>query len=201
MLPLLLLAAAIPTWEKDIQPMFMQYCRGCHAATVTMGSLNLETYDGVLKGGNNGTIVVRGKPRESRLYTMLTGEHSPAMPMDGKLLPKDQVALVEKWIVAGALGPVEFQCDSILWNPDGESFSVNRRKKAEVSGEVRAISPDGKRTAIVDASRQLKVIEGGSAQNLPLQADWIGAMAFSADSSRLAVCRLNGSSEIYRMTP
>jgi len=91
------------TYWGDVRPLFARSCFGCHAAGVKMGSLDLETWDGVTRGGNNGTIVERGDPRRSRLFTMLTGEHAPAMPMDGKVLPPAQVDVVRRWIAAGAV--------------------------------------------------------------------------------------------------
>ena len=102
LLILVLVAEARLTYYGDVRPMFEKSCYGCHAAGVKMGSLDLETWDGVKRGGNNGTIVVPGKPRESRLYTMLLGEAAPAMPMDGKVLPAAQIEAVRKWIADGA---------------------------------------------------------------------------------------------------
>jgi Planctomycete cytochrome C len=104
MIPFLvvLLAADRLTYFGDVRPMFERSCYGCHASGVKMGSLDLETWEGVTRGGNNGTIVVPGKPRESRLYTMLMGEAAPAMPMDGKVLPVAQIEAVRTWIAQGA---------------------------------------------------------------------------------------------------
>ncbi|MDX2179246.1 MAG: c-type cytochrome domain-containing protein [Bryobacteraceae bacterium] len=115
-------------WTRDIQPLFADKCNGCHAAAVTMGSLNLETYDGVLKGGNHGTIVVRGKPGESRLYTMLTGDSEPIMPMGGKLAAP-QIAMVGNWIAAGAVGPSKSQHYSLVWMPGGKSLALGGYRK------------------------------------------------------------------------
>jgi hypothetical protein len=58
MRPLLLVLVSLdaPTWERDIQPLFDEHCRGCHSAKVTMGSLDLETYEGVRRGGNHGVL-------------------------------------------------------------------------------------------------------------------------------------------------
>lgn len=105
MLPLAMLAfvaAERLTYRADIQPLFERSCYGCHAAGVKMGSLDLETWEGLQRGGNNGTIVAPGKPGESRLYTMLLGHTAPAMPMDGKVLPRAQIDAVRLWIEQGA---------------------------------------------------------------------------------------------------
>ena len=44
-------------------------------------------YEGVQRGGNQGTILVPGKAAESRLYLTLTGAMEPVMPMGAARLP------------------------------------------------------------------------------------------------------------------
>jgi WD40 repeat protein len=197
---LLIFAAAFdaPDWSRDIQPLFAQHCSGCHAASVTMGSLNLETHEGVLKGGNHGTIIVRGRPRESRLYTMLTGETSPSMPMDGKALAPAQVAMVGNWIAAGAAGPAKAQSFSLAWSPDGARAAVGGYKRVTFSDNspewtgmaeaVRAVaySPSGQLLAAggVCGRRGEVMIQGGP--TITGHADCIYAAAFSPDGKTVA---------------
>jgi hypothetical protein len=81
------LCFAAPSYT-DVAKIFSERCLGCHAATVKMGTLNLETYDGLQQGGTHTTLVVPGKSADSRLYLLITGKAMPAMPMDGgKLTP------------------------------------------------------------------------------------------------------------------
>ncbi len=185
-------------WTRDIQPLFAEHCNGCHAATVTMGSLNLETYEGVLKGGNHGTIVVRGKPSESRLYMMLTGETSPFMPMDGKVLAPAQIAMVGSWIAAGAAGPATAQSYSLAWSPDGARVAVGGYKKVTFSDQspewtgladaVRAVaySPTGKLLAaggVCGRRGEIVVKEG---PRITGHSDCIYAAAYSPDGKTIA---------------
>ena len=51
-------AADAPSLTKDVQPIFEANCAGCHATNVKMGSLDLDSYASILKGGNHGDIVV-----------------------------------------------------------------------------------------------------------------------------------------------
>src|SRR2546427_2055118 len=76
---------AAPTYT-DVARIFSDRCLGCHAASVKMGSLNLETYDGFQQDGTHGNIVVPGKSADSRLYLLITGKAMPSMPMDGSKL-------------------------------------------------------------------------------------------------------------------
>jgi WD40 repeat protein len=164
-----------------------------------MGSLNLETYDGVLKGGNHGTIVVRGKPDESRLYTMLTGRASPFMPMDGKVLASNQIALVASWIAAGAAGPAGKQFYSLSWHPSGKHYAIGAFKKVVFSDNspawpgmseavrVVAYSRDGSKLLAaggVPGRRGEVQIQGGPA--IEGHSDCIYAAGFSPDGSLFA---------------
>ncbi|MFN0105653.1 MAG: LpqB family beta-propeller domain-containing protein [Bryobacteraceae bacterium] len=92
------------SFENDLQPIFRQHCYGCHAANVKMGSLDVQTHEGIMRGGNQGKIVVPGKAAESRLYLTLTGMMKPDMPMGGKRLAAGELDVVKRWIDAGAKG-------------------------------------------------------------------------------------------------
>ncbi len=70
-----------------------------------MGSLNLDTFEGVATGGNHGKIIEAGKSAESRLYLMITGKAAPAMPLSGKPLAEGDIEIIRKWIDAGAKAP------------------------------------------------------------------------------------------------
>jgi Planctomycete cytochrome C len=101
-LPIAAFAWQSPSFSKEIVPIFAAACSGCHSAHAKMGSLELDTYEGVMQGGNHGTVVVPGNSGESRLYLMIAGKMSPAMPMDGKSLTAAQIELIRRWIDAGA---------------------------------------------------------------------------------------------------
>jgi hypothetical protein len=89
-------------FERDLQPIFRKHCYGCHAATVKMGSLDIETHEGVMRGGNQGPIVTPGKASESRLYLTLTGAMEPFMPMGAQRLGTAELDVIKRWIDAGA---------------------------------------------------------------------------------------------------
>src|SRR5256885_6593553 len=78
-------------FSRDIAPIFAANCIGCHAANVKMGSLDLDTMEGIKTGGNHGTILVPGNSAESRLYLMVAGKASPAMPLSGKSLAAGEI--------------------------------------------------------------------------------------------------------------
>src|SRR5436309_16121599 len=105
MAPLFAISLYGQSYTKDIAPIFEARCFGCHASKVKMGSLDLESFESLMQGGNHGKVVTPGKSEESRLYLMIAAKASPAMPMDGSKLSPEQIEAVKKWIDAGAPGP------------------------------------------------------------------------------------------------
>src|SRR5260370_22975525 len=81
---------AAPTYS-DVARIFSERCLGCHAASVKIGSLNLETYDWFQQCGTHTTLVVPGKRAETRLFLLITGKAMPAMPVDGGRLSAKRI--------------------------------------------------------------------------------------------------------------
>src|ERR1700683_3530329 len=94
-----------PSFAKDVAPILAANCAGCHAAGVKMGSLDLDSFEGLQKGGHHGEVITSGKSDESRLYLMITGKMAPAMPLTGKKLADGEIETIRKWIDAGARPP------------------------------------------------------------------------------------------------
>jgi len=93
-------AAPMPHFERNVQPILAQHCHDCHGADEQESQLDLRTVTAMLRGGENGPAIVRGRPGESLLLEQLKfGE----MPPDQKnQLDAKQIALVERWIALGA---------------------------------------------------------------------------------------------------
>ncbi len=69
------------TYEKDIRPLFEASCNRCHGEQRQRGELRLDTLAAVLKGGENGKIVVPGKSAESPLVIAVAQiDDEKAMP-------------------------------------------------------------------------------------------------------------------------
>jgi WD40 repeat protein len=86
---------------NDVVPIFKKSCNGCHHPGKLKGQLDLTTYDAAIKGGKHGALIKAGDPKSSVLIEEITGEE-PSMPKEGDPLTKDEIALIEKWIVQGA---------------------------------------------------------------------------------------------------
>src|SRR6266516_4898941 len=94
------LAAAPPTFEKDIRPIFKVHCFECHGEGEKLkGGLDLRLRRLMLQGGDDGPVIVPGKPNRSPLFKLV---HSGEMPKRDKKLTREQVALIQQWIATGA---------------------------------------------------------------------------------------------------
>src|SRR5437764_2075006 len=93
-------AAAPPTFENDIRPIRKSHCFDCHGEGEKLkGGLDLRLQRLMLKGGDDGAVIVPGKPEKSLLVKLvLSGE----MPKRDKKLTPEQVAMIKTWIVTGA---------------------------------------------------------------------------------------------------
>jgi hypothetical protein len=107
--PLPAQSPSVEFFEKEIRPVLVEKCYGCHSSKLKspMGGLVLDTKAGVKRGGNGGPIVTAGDPKSSRLFRALTyNETELRMPPTGKL-PDEKIAAFEKWIADGAADPRE----------------------------------------------------------------------------------------------
>jgi len=99
------------TYAADIQPIFAQSCYPCHShkAQKPKGKLLLDSLAAVLKGGEDGPILVPGKSAKSALVIQVSHQGDP----DGYMPPpknkanvgpltKEQIGLIRAWIDQGA---------------------------------------------------------------------------------------------------
>jgi len=91
-------------FEKEVRPLLAEHCGKCHGAAKQWGDLRLDSRAALIKGGENGTVVVPGKPEESRLIEAVRYKGETQMPPDGPL-GAAQVAILEKWVQLGAPWP------------------------------------------------------------------------------------------------
>jgi nitrate/TMAO reductase-like tetraheme cytochrome c subunit len=85
-----------PTYDANIQPIFLASCTTCHNSTSPTAEMDLSTFTGVMKGGKDGVIVLPGDSANSLLIKIQSAKHF-------RNLTPDELTLVKQWIDAGAL--------------------------------------------------------------------------------------------------
>jgi uncharacterized membrane protein len=96
-------------FETQVAPIIKESCIKCHNPGKKKGKLLLDTKANAMKGGENGAILIPGKPGESSFYKLLIDpDDDVRMPEKAKPLPKDQIETIRKWIEQGADWPESF---------------------------------------------------------------------------------------------
>ena len=94
-------------FESQIRPILANRCYECHSSDTgeKNGALVLETAEGIAAGGSRGVMFSAEAPDAGLLFQALNySDTDLQMPPDGKL-PDDELALLKKWIDAGAVLP------------------------------------------------------------------------------------------------
>lgn len=91
-------------FEREIRPIFVEHCQKCHGQSKQMAGLRLDSRKAALVGGENGPVLLPGKPADSRLVQMLKPAAEKRMPPKVPLTDK-QIGLIEDWVRAGAAWP------------------------------------------------------------------------------------------------
>ena len=118
-------------------------CFSCHGEK-QKGGFSFKTRDLLLKGGDEGVVVVAGKPESSRLLRLLEPGADPHMPPKKQLAPP-QIRAVRHWIRAG----VPWEASAL--EEDAVKLEAVRLEALPPSyGPVLAValSPDGTRLAV-----------------------------------------------------
>jgi uncharacterized membrane protein len=98
------------TWQKAqfyedvIKPIMNNNCTSCHNVKKNKGGLQLNTKEGILKGGEHGEIIDLNNPKKSALYARLIlpkndEDHMP--PKEKRQPKKEEIRLIETWIAHG----------------------------------------------------------------------------------------------------
>lgn len=169
------------SFYRQVRPILQRNCTGCHQPAKAGGKLVLTTYAGTKAGGEQGVGFEPGKPDDSLLVELISGE-KPTMPKNAPPLPKEQVALISRWVQEGAKDdtPAEVQdtitpehppvyhsapvISAIAWSPDGQLIAVSGFR------EVLLHKADG----------------SGLAGRLVGRSQYITSLAFSPDGKLLA---------------
>src|SRR5579872_2103438 len=177
-------SAAAPTYSKDVRPILQAHCTVCHSAatasnTAVSGGLALDSYAAIKAGTGQKAdpVLTPGKSGASALYARLAAT-SPTrlMPKGGPPLPAAQIALIKRWIDAGAPAGGAVNAAAAAPTPESLPMPANRAEM-EIAVPIKAALPAG-------------LLEKGAPAQLALRIGPlppVTALAYSPDGKRLAI--------------
>jgi mono/diheme cytochrome c family protein/uncharacterized membrane protein len=122
-------------YRDDITPILKTKCYSCHSALKKKGGLRLDSEAFIGKGGKNGSILTKGDPGNSIIYTqlLLPLEDEKHMPPKGKKqLTRNEIELIHRWIAKGApYGPIEIPAAGLASAAPVPVVSENRNSEDE----------------------------------------------------------------------
>lgn len=100
------------SFHNHILPLFEEKCLECHGAPFVKrgrtikprAGLRLDSYEWVIKGNLDGTIITPGDHTESALHRVITldKEDPEIMPPKGGPLSEEEITMIKRWILEGA---------------------------------------------------------------------------------------------------
>lgn len=175
------------SYYTQIVPILKRSCQGCHHPGEPSGDFIVTSYTELKRGGMAGEAIISGKPDESLLIELISGD-PPAMPQNQDPLTKEEIDLFKLWIHEGAKDDTPADANvmdeekpkytvppvvsALAYSPDGTSLAVSGVNevllydsktyeiKARLVGKARRI------TSIVyaDGGKVLGVSGGSPAQ-------------------------------------
>jgi mono/diheme cytochrome c family protein len=93
--------------NTEVRAILAHNCYSCHGAKKMKAGLRLDSKSMAFKGGEDGPIIIPGKPNESELFRRinLPVDHKEFMPSDAKKLSQRDIGIVKLWIAKGAPWP------------------------------------------------------------------------------------------------
>lgn len=93
------------SFDKEVFPIIRSNCLPCHLAeNENPSGLALDNYETLMKGGEHGSTVVPGKPKESYLYLKLLPNppFGKQMARNKRKLSEEEIQIIYDWIEQGA---------------------------------------------------------------------------------------------------
>ncbi len=158
-------------------------CFSCHNEEKAKGGLVMTSQEKLLKGGENGAVLVAGEPEKSPLIAALAADADPHMPPK-KQLSEAEVATLTGWVKGGA----EWDAEALIDPPRSVALAPLPASYEPVL--TVALSPDARRLA-AGCGNELVLFEVAEKELTPIarasaHPDPIQTLAWSPDGTRLA---------------
>ena len=87
------------SFANDVFPILQTSCSECHGVKQIKEGLDLTTYEGIMAGSFNGSVITPGNADDSYLIQQIVeGE----MPKRGQKLTAEQIQIIADWVNQGA---------------------------------------------------------------------------------------------------
>jgi hypothetical protein len=156
-------------FEKQIQPIFLQHCVGCHGEKKASGRMRLHTAAALKeKWDADKDLIVAGDPEKSELYQrlVLPADDKKRMPMKADPLPKETIDLIARWIKEGAALSVAAAVTEPVKPQEeekpAEQVAPAAEKPAELPLPEVAAAPPAAIAALTSAGAQVIPLFNGS---------------------------------------
>ena len=89
---------------RDIAPILLRRCAGCHGPKRAEGNYRVHTFQYLLRAGDSGdAAVVKGKPKESELLRrIISKDADERMPQKDDPISASEIKKIRLWIASGA---------------------------------------------------------------------------------------------------
>ncbi|HEY2840674.1 MAG TPA: DUF1549 domain-containing protein, partial [Pirellulales bacterium] len=148
-------AAGDVDYTRDVKPILSQHCYRCHGAIEQESDLRLDTAAAILKGGASGPAILPKQSDDSLLITAVTRKEN-RMPAEGDPLAEAEIAILKRWIDAGAVAPAEPQPVD-----PRKHWSFQKPKRSEVPATGQAAGAVNPIDAFLSAAREAKGLTAG----------------------------------------
>lgn len=92
----------IKFFETNIRPLLIEKCMTCHKAGKAMSGFQLDSREGIVKGGKRGSSINLDEPHESLLLKAITHQDETLKMPPGKKLADEEIQLIAEWVQIGA---------------------------------------------------------------------------------------------------
>ncbi len=125
-------------FSRDIAPIIVANCAGCHNGTQKRTKLNLTTFEKMMEGAASGKVIIGGKPEESHLVLRIQGEETPKMPQGGnRNLSEVAINKIESWVKAGAILDAGIDSKAPMANYAASPEDLRKAELAKLPAEQR----------------------------------------------------------------
>lgn len=175
-------------FSKEIAPIFAKRCLACHNARTAKGRYNMETFAGVMKGGEQGDTII---PKDGELSVLCTLIADGSMPKDADPLSKEEIEKIKKWVTLGAILDAGKDVDAPLITimPKLPQPNPPATYRVPVSITGLAFSPDGTQLASSGYHEVLiwNPADGAQIRRITNIAERTYEIQYSPDGSLIAV--------------